>query len=180
MYLIPPMDDEPPPEYVAFVAAHLADLRRETSRLVGGDPEAEHIYVDVLADVAGHWRRLEWQHRLLDRPDTARDYLRRRLTARTQQWRDEQFHEVDVRVLPQHAMSGAALYRRDAGSVAYRKAALVPDTVRHGLEAAADAGIAWVHAYRRQQWHRAGRLIVGGILLIGGMIQYMSALSAAY
>ena len=180
MYLIPPMDDESPPEYVAFVAAHLAELRRETRRLVGGDPEAEHIYLDVLADVAGHWRRLYWQCRLLDRPDAAAGYLRHRLAVRTKEWRDEQFHEVDVRVVREHAMSGVALYRRDAGSIAFRKAALVPDTVRDDLSAAADAGIAWVHAYRRHQWHRAGRVIVGGILLVGGMIQYMSMLSVDY
>jgi hypothetical protein len=37
-----------------------------------------------------------------------------------------------------------------------------------------------VHAYRKQQWHRVGRLVATGILLVGGMIQYMSWLSAGY
>ena len=180
MYLIPPMEDEPPPGYVAFVAAHLGDLRRETARLVGGDLDAAHLYLDVLADVAGHWRRLRWWGRVRGNPHAVREYMLHRLAVRTKDWRDDQMYEVDVRILSPSpwASSAAALYQRDAGSIAYRKAAMVPDTHRSGVEAVADAGIAWVQAYRRQQWHRAGRLNVGGILLIGGMIQYMSALSA--
>jgi hypothetical protein len=66
------------------------------------------------------------------------------------------------------------------GSLALRKAALLPGTVRGGLMAIADAGIAWVHAYRRQQWRRVGRSVAFGILLIGGMVQFMSAISVDY
>jgi hypothetical protein len=177
MYLVPPMDDDPPPEYVTFVALHVADLRRETIRLVGGDLTAAHLYMDVLADVARHWRRLCWRRRLLGRPQAARDYMQHRLAVRTKQWREEQVYEVDVRVMP--TQPSYALYRRGGptASLALRKADLVPDTHRIGVEANADAGIAWVHAYRRQQWHRAGRVIAGGILLIAAIIQYMSALS---
>ncbi|WP_250009405.1 hypothetical protein [Actinoplanes sp. M2I2] len=179
MYLVPPMDDEPPPAYVAFVSAHLDDLRRETSRLVGGDPEAEHIYMDVLADVAVHWRRLSWRRRLLGRPHAERDYLQHRLTVRTKQWREDQVYEVDVRVLPEHRYA-PALYRR-GGSIALRKAAVLPDTHRSGrVTATADAGIAWCQAYRRQQWHAVGRRIAFGILLLATLIQSMSMLSADY
>ena len=68
MYLVPPMDDDPPPEYVTFVTGHLDSLRSETNRLVGGDFEAGHLYMDVLTDVAGHWRRLYWWGRLATLP----------------------------------------------------------------------------------------------------------------
>jgi hypothetical protein len=176
MYLVPPMDDEPPPAYVVFVADHLAELRRETARLVGGDAEGSHLYMDVLADIAGHWRRLCWRSRLTGR-DASGDYLRRRLANRTKQWREDQIYEVDVRVLPP-VPSYAPI--RDRASLALRKAALLPGTERAGVGPVADAGIAWVHAYRRQQWHRLGRLIAGSILLVGGIIQYVSWLSASY
>jgi hypothetical protein len=176
MYLIPPMDDDPPPEFVAFVAGHLGALRRETDRLVGGDPVAGHLYMDVLADVAGHWRRLCWWSRLA-RQDKPAEYLRRRLTARTKQWRDEQIYEVDIRVLqpPQWvSVSGPA------SSWALRKAAVLPGTARSSAGPSADAGIAWVQAYRRQQWHRLARLIATTALLFTAMIQSMSWLSSGY
>jgi len=173
MYLIPPMDDEVPPAYVEFVVTHLGELRRETGRLVGGDAVADHLYLDVLADVAGHWRRLCWLSRWSGR-DAAADYLARRLAARTNEWRDEQLYPVDVRVLPPSTVGppGAA-----TASLALRKAAVLPGTARSGVVAVADAGIAWVHAYQRQQWRRVGRLVAAGILLVGGMIQFMSTLS---
>jgi hypothetical protein len=173
MYLVPPMDDEPPPEYVAFVAGHLTALRRETDRLVGGDTDAAHIYMDVLADVAGHWRRLLWWG-WLAHTDAPGDYMRRRLASRTKEWRDDQIYEVDIRVLPPLAYMP---YRGPAPTLALRKAEVLPGTVRTGVVALADAGIAWVQAYRKQQWHRAGRLVASGILLVGGMIQYMTWLS---
>ncbi len=176
MYLVPPMDDEPPPEFVAFVVAHLAELRRETDRLVGGDREAGHLYMDVLADVAGHWRRLRWRSRLTH-DDAASAYLWHRLAQRTKQWREDQVYEVDVRVLRPPQLFPVSL---PGGSLALRKAGVLPGTVRDGLLAVADAGIAWVHAYRRCQWRRVGRAIVFGVLLIGSMIQVMSALSADY
>ena len=73
-----------------------------------------------------------------------------------------------------------AILWAQAGSLALRKAAVLPGTVRSNVVAVADAGIAWVRAYRRQQWHRVGRTIVFGVLLIGTMIQVMSAISADY
>ncbi|MET0425446.1 MAG: hypothetical protein ABW046_16295 [Actinoplanes sp.] len=176
MYLVPPMDDEPPPEFVAFVADHLASLRAETNRLVGGDTEAQHLYLEVLADVAGHWRRLCWKSRLAHR-DVPREYLERRLSARTRQWREDQVYEVDVRVLRPPTMYAPLATAAASGSLALRKAAVLPSTTRGGVVAVADAGIAWVQAYRRHQWHRVGRLAASGILLIAGMIQYFSWLA---
>jgi hypothetical protein len=173
MYLIPPMDEEPPPAYVRFVSAHLGELRRETNRLVGGDADGAHLYMDVLADVAGHWRRLCLLARL-GRRDAPADYLRRRMTSRTQHWRDEQVYEVDVRVLHATPMFTPA---GPVASLALRKAAVLPGNARSGVVALADAEIAWVQAYRRQQWHRIGRVVVAFVLVIGGFIQYVSWLS---
>jgi hypothetical protein len=173
MYLIPPMDDEPPPAYVSFVTAHLGDLRRETDRLVGGDAEGGHLYMDVLADVAGHWRRLCWLGRLRRR-DEAAGYLRRRLSTRTRQWRKEQIYQVDVRVLRAPAYAVAV----PGASMALRKAAVLPGTARAGvLVALADAEIAWIQAYRKQQWRGLGRLVVGGALIFTALIQYITWLS---
>jgi hypothetical protein len=173
MYLVPPMDDEPPPDYVAFVAGHLNALRRETDRLVGGDLEAGHLYMDVLVDLACHWRRLRWWAWLAHK-DAATEYMRRRLSSRTKQWRDEQIYEVDIRVLPPNPYLPP---RGRTATLALRKADVLPDTVRLGMLPTADAGIAWVQAYRKQEWHRVGRWAVTSILLVGGLIQCMSWLS---
>ncbi|GAA0574760.1 hypothetical protein GCM10010172_69270 [Paractinoplanes ferrugineus] len=178
MYVVPPMDDEPPPDYLTFVAGHLDALCRETNRLVGGDFEAAHLYLDVLTDVAGHWRRLTWWGRLT-RKDVATPYLERRLTQRTRRWRDEQIYEVDVRVLRTRAIF-PSLVGAPRSSLALRKATVLPSTARSSAAYRADAGIAWVKAYRKQEWHRIGRLAASGILLVGGMIQYMSWLSTSY
>jgi hypothetical protein len=178
MYVVPPMDDEPPPEYLAFVAGHLDSLRRETNRLVGGDFEAAHLYLDVLTDVAGHWRRLSWWGRLT-RKDAATPYLERRLTQRTKQWREDQIYDVDIRVLRTPALF-PAMAGTDRSSLALRKATVLPSTARSSAAFRADAGIAWVKAYRKQEWHRLGRLAVLAVLLVGGMIQYMSWLSSSY
>ena len=176
MYLIPPMDDEPPPEYVDFVTAHVRDLRREALRLVGGDPIGHAISQDVLTDLAGHWRRLRWWGRLT-RSDAAGGYLRRRLAARTRDWREDQVYEVEVRVLrpPEPVVAPAP----PAGSIALRKATVLEGTARASLAALADAEIAWVHAWRRSQWHRVARLAGGGVLLLGGIVQYVTWLGTA-
>jgi hypothetical protein len=174
MYLVPPMDDDPPPEFVAFVAGHLTALRHETDRLVGGDPEGGHLYMDVLADVAGHWRRLcAWSW--LAGKDAPAEYLHKRLASRTKQWREEQIYEVDIRVLPTQPYLPS---HGPGQTLALRKASVLPDTVRLGAVPQADAGIAWVHACKKEQWHRLGRLVVTGILVVGGLIQCMSLLSA--
>ena len=175
-YLVPPMDPEPPDDYVGFVADNLAAVHSEAARLVDGESHADEVYPEALADVAGRWRRLRLLCRL-GRRDATSEFLRRRLSVRAKQWRDDQIYEVDVRVLRDYSMVPAGVGAR---SLALRKAAVLPGTVRSGVVAVADAGIAWVHAYRRQQWHRVGRLVAFGILLIGSMIQFMSAISADY
>jgi hypothetical protein len=170
MYLIAPMDDEPPPAYIDFVTAHLGELRRETDRLVGGDAEGGHLYMDALADVAGHWRRLSLLARLRRR-DVPGEYLLRRLTTRTRRWRNEQIYEVDIRVLR------PSVYARTGGpavSLALRKAAVLPGTARSGVGALADAEIAWVQAYRRQQWRSIARLALAIFLGFIVLVQLIS------
>ncbi|MEV6846921.1 hypothetical protein [Actinoplanes sp. NPDC051411] len=172
MYLIAPMEEEPPAAYISFVTTHLGELRRETSRLVGGDAEGAHLYMDVLADLAGHWRRLGLRARL-GRSDARELYLHRRMTTRARHWRDDQIYEVDTRVLPAPVFTPAG----PAASLALRKAAVLPGTARGGLVALADAEIAWVQAYRRQYWHRVGRTAAAIVIVLGTFIQIMSWIS---
>ena len=171
MHLIPPMDDEPPPGFVTFVAVHARSLRAESARLVGGDAVSSAIFTDVLIDVAGHWRRLRWWGRLTG-SDAAGAYLRKRLAARTAQWREDQVYEVEVRVL--RPVDPYAGFVASSGSLALRKAAVLESPVRMSLDALADAEIAWVHAYLRSQWRRVLLRIATGVLLLGAMIQYFS------
>jgi hypothetical protein len=171
MYLIPPMDEEPPAAYVRFVGTHLGELRQETSRLVGGDAEGAHLYMDVLADLAGHWRRLTLLTRL-GRRDALELYLHRRMTTRTRHWRDDQIYEVEMRVLPAPVFTAPAPV-----SLALRKAAVLPGTARGGLVALADAEIAWVQAYRRQYWRRVGRTAAAVLIFLGSFLQIMSWIS---
>jgi len=206
--LIPPMDDEPPPEFIAFVAARLGALRSESARLTGGDRSAPGVVMEVLVDLAGHWRRLCWRSRLTHRDATA-EYLDRRLTARTRQWREEQIYPVEVNVLrdtnwavpaeqiletagaartsaagagPFTAAATAAQFRRPPKppeeTLAQQLAFFLPSTVRHGSEVVAEAEIAWVHAYRRYVWRRYFRLGGGVVLVIGYLVQFMSQFSA--
>lgn len=172
MYLITPMDEEPPPAYISFVATHLGELRRETSRLVGGDADGAHLYMDVLSDVAAHWRRLCLLVRL-GRRDALELYVHRRMTTRTRHWRDDQIYDVDTRVLraPVFMPAGAA------GSLALRKAAVLPGTARGGLVALADAEIAWVQAYRKQYWRRVGRTAVTVLITFVAVVELMSWIS---
>jgi hypothetical protein len=175
MYLIPPMQDDPPPEFVDAVAAHEGELRHEALRLVGGDPVGHEIYQDLLVDLAGHWRRLRFWGRLTD-SDAAGVYLRKRLVKRTAAWRDDQVYEVEVRVLrtespPLVAVGGPA------ASLAFHKAAVLDSTTRAGLLTLADAAVAWCHASRRSEHRRIARLAVGGFLLVATMVQSMSWLA---
>jgi hypothetical protein len=89
MRLLPTMALEPPPRYVAFVAAHLDPLREEAAGVAGGEDAAERLYPQVLTDVATRWRRLELLRRWLHQPHAADRYLRRAFARRCRRWRDE-------------------------------------------------------------------------------------------
>jgi hypothetical protein len=169
-YVVPPMDDEPPGDFVAFVVDHLSDLQREAARLVGGAQHADEIYPMVLSDVAGHWRRLRLWARLAQR-DVSGDFLVRRLAARAKQWRDDQIYEVEVLGLrPPPRQVYAAL----PVSYAARKAALLPSTERVQQRPVAEAAIAWDYAWRRARWRRIGRTAALILLVFIVFVQIVS------
>lgn len=177
MYLIPPMDDDPPPEFVDAVAAHQGALRPEALRLTGGDPIGHEIYLESLIDLAGHWRRLHLWGRLTD-TDAVGVYLRKRLAKRTKAWRDDQVYEVEVRVLrtPEKQLVQVG---GPAASIAFRKAALIGGTRRADLLTLADAAVAWCHAWRRSQQRQVARVVIVSLLLVAAVIQSMSWLAGS-
>jgi hypothetical protein len=167
MYIVPPMDDEPPRDFVDFVAVHLADAQREAAALVGDPEHADEIYPAAFSDVAVRWRRLRLYRRLRRRlspgsADPAVEALNRRLAMHGKQWRDEQIYDVDVQVLRLAPVGYAA----GPASVALRKAAVLPDTARQQARPVAEAAIAWDHAWRRAQWHRVGRTVATVVLIL--------------
>lgn len=177
MYLIPPMDDDPPPEFVSVVAAHERELRHEALRLTGGDPIGHEIYQESLIDLAGHWRRVRfWGH--VTGSDEAGLYLRKRLVKRTKAWRDDQVYQVEVRVLhpPERQLVPVG---GPAASIALHKAALIDSTARAGLLTLADAAVAWCHAWRRAQQRQVARVIISSLLVVATLIQSMSWLAAS-
>ena len=185
MYIVPPMDDEPPRDFVEFVAGHLADAQREAARLVGDPEHADEIYPAAFSDVAARWRRLRLQRRLRRRlapaaRDPAAETLYRRLAMRAKQWRDDQVYDVEVQVLRMqpigYAVGPAGVTLREAGmppgevvgpaSAALRKAAVLPDTARQQARPLAEASIAWDHAWRQAQWRRIGRTVATVVLIL--------------
>jgi hypothetical protein len=55
---------------------------------------------------------------------------------------------------------------------------LLPPTARAEAQVVAEAGIAWVHAYRRYLWRRHVLLAGALILVVGSLVQFMSQVSA--
>jgi hypothetical protein len=176
MYLVPPMDDEPPRDFVDFVAVHLADAQREAARLVGGPQHADEVYPAALSDVAGHWRRLRlrrWARRRLTHGpgDVAAEALHRRLATRAKQWRDDQVYDVEVRLLRPPTTHAAA-----TASIALRKAALLPGTARRQARPLAEASIAWSHAWNQARWRRIARTVAAFVIVLVALIQALPAL----
>jgi hypothetical protein len=152
VYLVPPMEEDPPAAFVDFVRVQLAGLYREAGRLTNG--RADEVYPEALADVAGHWRRLSLRRRLTNR-DTPGAYLTRRLVKRAAQWREQQIYQVEMQLFR------PPIDRPE--SVALRKATLIPGTERHHARPVAEATIAWAHACRRarrNRWARTGATLV--------------------
>jgi len=165
------MEDQPPGDFVTFVAVHLSDLQQEAARLTGGERHAEEVYPDALADVACHWRRLRLRRRLTHKDEAGR-YLTQRLATRAKQWRDDQIYDVDMELI----RSPVRVAPR--ASIALRKAAVLEDTVRVPLRPVAEAAIAWEHACRRAQWHALGRIAAALIILFAGLLQALPTVSS--
>jgi hypothetical protein len=170
VYLVPPMDEEPPRDFVDFVYVHLGDLQREAARLTGGPQHADEVYPDALADVAGHWRRLRLRRRLTHR-DAAGEFLSRRLAKRAAQWREDQIYEVEVQLL-----RAPVYHHQQSTSIALRKATVLPSTFRRQARPVAEASIAWTHAWRRAYWRRVARVAVAAVLIFIGTLQAVPVL----
>src|SRR3954452_9173607 len=170
MYLVPPMADVPPDDFVDFVAGHLEELQSEAARLTGGPEHADEVYPDVLTDVAGHWRRLRLRRRLLHR-DVPGAYLSARLAARAKQWRDRQVYEIEMVIL-----RPVSFHAPPTMSIALRKADVLPGTARSQVRPLAEASIAWSHAWRQAQWRRIGRVAAVCFLIFVALFQVFPAL----
>jgi hypothetical protein len=174
MYIVPPMDDEPPRDFVDFIAVHLRDAQREAADLVGGPEHADEVYPAAFSDVATHWRRLRLHRRIRRRlfpaaSDPAVETLHRRLAARANQWREDQVYDVDVQVVRMSPISYAA----GPASVALQKATVLPDTARRQARPVAEAAIAWDHACRQAQWRRIGRTVATVVLILIALAQML-------
>jgi hypothetical protein len=170
MYLVPPMDEAPPDDFIDFVAGHLHELQREAARLTGGPEHADEVYPDALTDVAGHWRRLRLRRRLLRR-DAPGAYLSERLAARAKRWRDSQVYEIEMVIL-----RPATFHAAPAVSIALRKADVLPGTVRAQVRPLAEAAIAWSHAWRQARWRRIARVAAGCFLVFVALTQLFPVL----
>src|SRR5262245_15826641 len=129
------MADEPPGEFVDFVADRLPWMTSEADRLTDGAEHSAGIAALVLSDVAMHWRRLTLRSRLTH-ADEVHAFVTRRLAKRTQQWRDDQIYQVEVRVL--RPVYQAAHF---PASYAARKAEMLASTVRTATAPMAEAAI---------------------------------------
>lgn len=173
MYVVPPMAEEPPPEFVTFVAVHLAALRSEASRLTGGARHGDEVYPQALCDVALHWRRLRLRRRLTGR-DEVGAYLRRRLAARAEQWREDQVFPVEVQLVASPPLSPGtppAPAPAPYASVALRKAAVLEGTKRTQRLGQTEAAIAWEHACQQARFRRAARVTAASTFGVFAAIQ---------
>ncbi|MER7005116.1 hypothetical protein ABT297_18990 [Dactylosporangium sp. NPDC000555] len=176
------MTSEPPAGYVAFVTRHLEPLRRDSVRVVGGEQDADHLYVDVLTDVATRWSWLELQRTRLGQARAADDFLGRVFRRRSERfWLDERDgaerddDDLQITVTPERDEEPPA--RRVSVSTAVRLAPMVvPRRVRAGGFVAgpvSEAAIAWWHAYeniRRRRLFCAGLVLIVSLLALAQFI----------
>ncbi len=179
------MTSEPPDEYVAFVARHLATLRRDAARVVGDERDADMLYPDVLTDVAARWRWLDLLRTRRSRAEARERCLREAFERRSANWSTEQAFPVEVEVwVPQQAAPAGPAWSVNFGryaaeshtavdgyiqlseaaqrpvwsSMALRLAAHVTPLAQNQVGALAEAAVAWWHAYesyRRWRLYRA-------------------------
>ncbi|MGI5244402.1 hypothetical protein [Dactylosporangium sp. CA-139066] len=166
------MTSEPPAGYVAFVTEHLEPLRRDSVRVVGGEEDADHLYVDVLTDVATRWPWLELRRTRLGQAGAADDFLGRVFRRRSERfWLDERPFEdgagddgLQITVTPERVAEPPQ--RRVYVSTAVRLAPMVvPRRARSAFVAGpvSEAAIAWWHAYENI---RRRRLVYAGFVVI--------------
>jgi hypothetical protein len=196
--LLPRISPEPPPEYIEFVEHHLDALRKDAARVVGTEQDADHLYPDVLTDVATRWGWLRLRGRLVQ-PDATDAYLRRAFTRRADSWRapdllpleslDEAW-PVEVHVWSAGSVDPLPLTplrpqppRAPTASIALRLAPHLDPTQRPQASALAEAAVAWWHACEVRRRRR--RIAVGVVALVlvaltNRLPQHPSARSAVW
>ncbi|MEJ3746301.1 hypothetical protein WEI85_23795 [Actinomycetes bacterium KLBMP 9797] len=173
------MGPEPPPEYIAFVSRHLSALRRESARVVGDERDADLLYPDVLADVAGRWRWLELLRTRLGETGAADLYLARAFTRRSERWQPAHLEPVDVWVGPTTVEPVVAAYRPPRwSSVALRLAAQVDSTRRPEARPMAEAAVAWWHAYEHRRHRRLVAAAVAALVFVALLVRAPQELDA--
>ncbi|MEV0560002.1 hypothetical protein [Dactylosporangium sp. NPDC050588] len=166
------MTSEPPVEYVAFVSRHLEPLRRDAVRVVGAEADADHLYGDVLTDVAARWSWLELQRTRLGHEGAADDFLGRVFARRSERWflgedgAGDDDHEIQVTAWHPDEPSPA---RRVYVSNAVRLAPMLVPRRRSTVFVAGpvcEAAIAWWHAYETVRRRRFAYLGFAAIALL--------------
>ena len=167
MRLLPAVGLEPPPDYIEFVATHLAPLRTESAAVVGDARYADELYPEVLTDVAIRWRWLRGPYRRLGPPNAAEQYLRRAFARRSQRWYAARAAPdgpaVEFEVWSGERASWTprpAVARRESRAIRLASFVLPPSTEAGPL---AEAAIAWWHAYEA---HRRRRLVAFLMVLL--------------
>lgn len=160
--LVPRLSYEAPPEYVAFVARHLAELRRDAEQVC--EQDADHLCTQVLTDVAQRWRWLELLRNAFGMRRAGESYLRTALQRRSQLRTLEEGDLVPVQVWSEDAPWRAPDYRPappppPRSSAALRMAPMVRPEPRHEAVPVIEAAIAWLHA---METHRRRRLLAFG------------------
>jgi hypothetical protein len=178
------MTSEPPAGYVAFVTRHLEPLRRDASRVVGGDEDADHLYVDVLTDVATRWPWLELQRTRLGQQAAAEDFLGRVWKRRAERWytgdeSPDPDDDLQITVTPERAEEPPT--RRVYVSNAVRRAPLVlPRRSRASsfiAGPASEAAIAWWHAYENIRRRRLVYVGFAVLVLLLALAQFSTPAS---
>ncbi|MFF5226914.1 hypothetical protein [Dactylosporangium sp. NPDC000521] len=170
------MTSEPPAEYVAFVSRHLEPLRRDAVRVVGAETDADHLYGDVLTDVATRWSWLELQRTRLGHEGAADDFLGRVFARRSERWftgedaAGDDDHEIQVTAwYPDEHPDQRPPARRVYVSNAVRLAPMLVPRRRSTVFVAGpacEAAIAWWHAYETIRRRRLAYLGFVAIVLL--------------
>ncbi|MET7426272.1 hypothetical protein [Dactylosporangium sp. NPDC005555] len=171
------MTSEPPAEYVAFVSRHLEPLRRDAVRVVGGEEDADHLYVDVLTDVATRWSWLELQRTRLGHESAADEFLGRVFARRSERFLlgEDGFgaDDLQIQVIPEHPHEPPA--RRVYVSTAVRLAPMLVPRRRSSVFVAGpvcEAAIAWWHAYeaiRRRRMAYVGFVAIALLMALASV-----------
>jgi hypothetical protein len=156
------MASEPPPEYVAFVARHLDQLRIDAARVVGAEKDADLLYPLVLADVASRWTWLERQRTLLRNSKAADAYLNRAFARQSERWQPETQEIIDIQVWTDELMR-LPMYTTNA----VRVATLGPEPPPRRAGPLCEASIAWIHAHEDRRRRMFVVMAIITVLLFG-------------